>query len=298
MSPSILVARPFLKWAGGKSQLIAEIAQKIPFASHEKFSYIEAFLGGGSVLFYMLEHYPKLEHIVVNDINADIIQAYQAIVHDVEAVIGWLELWQQEYAQTRDDLSQRKAYYYAKRANYNTRSEHKSKQAALLIFLNKTCFNGLYRVNKKNAFNVPIGSYKNPTICDAANLRAVHRALQKVTILQGDYSQVLEHADSRSFIYLDPPYKPLSQSASFTAYAQYPFDDAEQIRLKEFCDTLDAQGIKWLLSNSDVNQGVEASNFFDTLYHNYEIARVWAARAINAKASKRGKLRELLISNF
>lgn len=298
MSIAPPTAKPFLKWAGGKSQLIAEIAQKIPFAKHEKFSYIEAFLGGGAVLFYMLEYYPKLEHIVINDINTDIIQAYKAIAQDVEAVIAWLELWQGEYAKTCDDVSKRKAYYYAKRDSYNARNENESKQAALLIFLNKTCFNGLYRVNKKNAFNVPIGSYKNPSICDAANLRAVHRALQKVTILQGDYSQVLEHADSRTFIYLDPPYKPLSQSASFTSYAHYNFDDAEQVRLKEFCDTLDAKGIKWLLSNSDVNQGVEANTFFDALYHNYDIARVWAARAINSKATKRGKLRELLISNF
>jgi DNA adenine methylase len=166
-----------------------------------------------------------------------------------------------------------------------------------MIFLNKTCFNGLYRVNKSNGFNVPIGSYNKPKICDAENLRSVSQALAKVTILNGDFEKTLSFVDDNTFVYFDPPYKPLNTTSSFNSYAKEEFNDAEQIRLKEFCDALSTRNCQWLLSNSDVKNTSPDDEFFDDLFNSYNINRVWAKRSINSKSEKRGKVTELLISN-
>ncbi|MBL7918276.1 MAG: Dam family site-specific DNA-(adenine-N6)-methyltransferase, partial [Bacteroidia bacterium] len=180
----------------------------------------------------------------------------------------------------------------------NMRSADNTTQAALFIFLNRTCFNGLYRVNSKNLFNVPMGSYKAPTICDEQNILAVSNALQKVEILNGDFTQTLNYATNNTFFYFDPPYKPLSQTSSFNSYSKDEFNDGEQIRLRDFCNKLDGLKHKWMLSNSDVKGKDVNDDFFDDIYSSFNISRVKARRNINANAEKRGELNELLITNY
>lgn len=288
--------KPFLKWAGGKTQLLSEISQKFPNDKNTEFVYFEPFLGSGAVLFWVLNTFPNIKSITVNDLNEDLINTYKIVKSDVESLIQQLQVFQTEY-HSLIDLDAKKTFFYNKRALFNSRSCSSTEQAALLIFLNRTCFNGLYRVNKKNEFNVPIGSYKKPMICDEHNLRLVSKALEKVTILCGDFYDVLNSVTSDSMVYLDPPYKPLSQTSSFNTYASVEFNDSEQIRLKLFCDKLTEKGCSWLLSNSDV-KGVDGENgFFDELYSDYKITRVMAKRNINSNSSKRGKLTELLIAN-
>lgn len=193
--------------------------------------------------------------------------------------------------------NKKKEYYYSKRELYNKRKEEQSGQAALFIFLNRTCFNGLYRVNSKNLYNVPMGGYKKPTICDKENILAVSNALKKVEILCGDYEETLNYADNNTLFYFDPPYKPLSETSSFNSYAKDDFNDIEQIRLRDFCNKLDMLNHTWILSNSDVKGKNENDNFFDDLYSDFTIQRVDARRSINANPEKRGSLKELLITN-
>lgn len=292
------LSKPFLKWAGGKTQLIKEIGTKFPCDKEKKFTYIEPFVGSGAVLFWVLNNYPNLEKAVINDANSDLINTYQSIADSVELLIELLETWENEYHQLLTDEIAKKVYFYNKRALFNTRKSKKLEQAALFIFLNKTCFNGLFRVNKKNQFNVPIGSYKKPLICDKNNLRSVSQALAKVEILTGDFEETINYSTNTTYFYFDPPYKPLNISSSFNTYAKDAFDDNEQIRLKNFCDRLDQIGCKWLLSNSDVKNTMPDNDFFDELYQHYTIKRVQAKRSINAHGNKRGRLNELLISNF
>lgn len=290
--------KPFLKWAGGKTQLLDVIGQKFPYRKESSFVYIEPFVGGGAVLFWVLNNFPNLQKAVINDINTDLINTYRAISESVEKIISLLELWEKEYHSLSDKEDEKKEYYYSKRTLFNTRATEKFTQAALLIFLNRTCFNGLYRVNKSNLFNVPIGSYKKPLICNDVNLRSVSNALKKVTIITGDFEKTLEYAEKKTCFYIDPPYKPLSETSSFNSYAEKQFNDGEQIRLKQFCDKIDSYGYRWILSNSDVKGKNPEDEFFDNLYEDYQISRVLAKRRINANPSKRGQLNELLISNF
>jgi DNA adenine methylase len=219
-------AKPFLKWAGGKTQLIADIERALPskFTS-KKVTYIEPFVGSGAVLFWMLNNFPNIEHVVINDINADLINAYKVIVAKPKEIISVLEELQKEYHSFHNNEEGKKEYYYQKRDLYNARQTNKSTQAALFIFLNRTCFNGLYRVNRSNLFNVPIGSYKTPTICDAENIYAVSELLKKAEILNTDYEATLKSASHNSFFYFDPPYKPLSGTSSFNSYSKDEFDD-------------------------------------------------------------------------
>lgn len=292
-------AKPFLKWAGGKTQLIDEIANQLPHqVNSTKFTYVEPFVGSGALLFWMLNNFPKMEKAVINDINADLINTYRIIASKPNELISVLRDLQGEFHAFDDGAEAKKEYYYARREQYNTRANDRSTQAALFIFLNRTCFNGLYRVNKSNLYNVPMGSYKKPTICDAANIQAVSKVLQKVEILCGDYQETLKYASKNSFFYFDPPYKPLNTTSSFTSYAKDSFNDNEQIRLKDFCTTLDSKGYKWLLSNSDVKDANAESSFFDDIYADFYISRVQASRNINSKAEGRGKLNELLITNY
>src|SRR5690606_12488766 len=292
------IAKPFLKWAGGKTQLLNAIEKALPKDIYNnKFTYIEPFVGSGAVLFWMLNNFPNLQKAVINDINEDLINTYKTIASRPKELISILQILQNEYHGLEGNIEAKKEYYYSKRALYNLRKEEESVQAALFIFLNRTCFNGLYRVNRKNEFNVPIGSYKRPTICDEENILAVSQALQKVEILSGDYEETLQYADSNTLFYFDPPYKPLSETSSFNAYAKDEFDDEEQIRLRDFCRKLDALNHTWILSNSDVKGKDENDNFFDDLYADFKIERVDAKRNINANPEKRGKLTELLITN-
>lgn len=291
-------AKPFLKWAGGKTQLINDIEKSIPQKFHSsKFTYIEPFVGSGAVLFWMLNNFPNLEKAVINDINEDLINTYKTITNKPKELIAILEILQNEFHALEGNEENKKLYYYQKRELYNTRKEEQSGQAALFIFLNRTCFNGLYRVNRKNEYNVPMGGYKKPTICDKENILAVSEVLQKVEILCGDFEQTLDFAKQNTLFYFDPPYKPLSETSSFNSYAKDEFDDNEQVRLRDFCNKLDLSNHTWILSNSDVKGKDENDNFFDDLYADFSISRVNAKRNINANPEKRGKLTELLITN-
>ena len=287
------MAKPFLKWAGGKTQLLCEIDDVIDNSfKQNQFNYIEPFIGGGAVLFWILQKYPNIKQAVINDINSDLINSYKTIKESVEELILVLQRYQKEFHSLKKDSKERKEYYYSKRKLFNSRSSDKITQTALFIFLNRTCFNGLYRVNRKNEFNVPMGSYKTPMICDEENLRAVNKILQKVIILNGDFEETLKYANNRTLFYFDPPYKPLSITSSFNAYSKDSFDDNEQIRLAKYCEKIDMLGYQWVLSNSDPDD-----KFFDELYYKFNIKRVFAKRSINSNPNKRGVLTELLITN-
>jgi len=279
-------AKPFIKWAGGKNQLLNKIDNVISVEiSEPDFTYIEPFVGGGAVLFWILQTYPNIKKAVINDINMDLINAYKTIKKSVEDLILILEKWEKEYHLLSDKQDEKKKYYCSKRELFNSRKSDKITQTALFIFLNRTCFNGLYRVNRKNEFNVPIGSYKKPMICDEDNLRAVNKMLKKVVILNGDFEQTLKYAEENILFYFDPPYKPLSETSSFNSYAKDEFDDNEQIRLAKFCEKINLLGYSWLLSNSDVKGKNPNNNFFDDLYSQFNIKRVLARRNINSKAA-------------
>jgi len=288
-------AKPFLKWAGGKTQLISEIEKNLPNLTIN--TYVEPFVGSGAVLFWVLSEFSQLERAVVNDINEDLINTYKTIQSTPKELISILEILQNEYHSLENTDDKKKEYYYKKRELFNNREQSQIEHSALFVFLNRTCFNGLYRVNRKNEFNVPMGSYKKPTICDKSNILAVSEALQKVELLCGDFEQTVNYTASNTFFYFDPPYKPLSETSSFNSYAKDEFNDEEQIRLKKFCDKLDRLGYSWILSNSDVKSKNANDNFFDDLYANFTIKRVDAKRSINANPEKRGFLKELLITN-
>ncbi|AIH01613.1 DNA adenine methylase [Riemerella anatipestifer CH3] len=292
------IAKPFLKWAGGKTQLISDIERTLPTNITQKnFTYIEPFVGSGAVLFWVLNNFANLKKAVINDINEDLINTYKTIADRPKELISILQIMQNEFHTLEGNEEKKKLYYYQKRELYNSRKEEQSGQAALFIFLNRTCFNGLYRVNRKNEYNVPMGGYKKPTICDKENILAVSDALQKVEILCGDFEQTLDFAEQNTLFYFDPPYKPLSETSSFNSYAKDEFNDSEQIRLRDFCNKLDILNHIWILSNSDVKGKDENDNFFDNLYSDFNIQRVDARRSINANPEKRGKLTELLITN-
>lgn len=292
------IAKPFLKWAGGKTQLISDIEKVLPTNfTRSAVTYIEPFVGSGAVLFWMLYNFPNVKKAVINDINQDLINTYRIIADKPKELISILNQLQNEFHSLEGKDEAKKEYYYQKRDSYNRRREEQCGQAALLIFLNRTCFNGLYRVNRKNEYNVPMGRYILPTICDKENIIAVSESLKKVEILCGDFEQSLHYAEQNSLFYFDPPYKPLSETSSFNSYSKDEFNDNEQIRLKDFCSKLDLLNHTWILSNSDVKGKNENNNFFDDLYADFKIKRVDARRNINANPEKRGKLSELLITN-
>lgn len=293
-------AKPFLKWAGGKSQLLSEIEKYYPFKNGMITKYAEPFVGGGAVLFDILNKY-DLEAVYISDINAELINTYRIIQNNIDDLIFFLEIMQSEFIQM--DIVRRKEYYLAKRARFNDLkvngdSNINSEKAALMIFLNKTCFNGLFRVNKKGYFNVPMGSYKNPLICDEANLRAASKFLQGIDIICGDYRKSESFIDEKTFVYFDPPYRPLSDTSSFTAYTEYLFDDEEQVKLARFVDKMNEKGAKIVVSNSDPKNYNIDDDFFDNIYSAHKIKRVEANRMINCNGEARGKVRELLIANF
>jgi len=290
--------KPFIKWVGGKTQLIESIEETLPkgFGNQSNLTYIEPFVGGGAVLFWILQKYPNIKRAVINDINPDLTTTYKTIKSYPKELILELRSIADEYLPLSEE--NRKEYYLAKRARFNTKSLNPVENSAIFIFLNRTCFNGLYRVNSKGLFNVPFGRYSNPRICDEETILADSELLQKVEILTGDFEATLKFAGEKSLFYFDPPYKPLSETSSFNSYAKEEFNDKEQIRLGEFCQRIDSMGHNFILSNSDVKGKNPHDNFFDDLYNQFEIKRVYATRMINANAEKRGKLTELLITNI
>ena len=292
--------KPFLKWAGGKGQLLKEIEKYYPFDNGVIAKYAEPFVGGGAVLFDILSKY-NLEEIYISDINAELINTYVIVRDNVEELIKLLKKYQLEYVPL--DKEDRKSYYMEKRERFNDLKANGNEaenieKAALMIFLNKTCFNGLYRVNKKGLFNVPMGAYKNPLICDEKNLRAVSEKLQNVKIVCGDYRKSAEFIDEHTFVYFDPPYRPLTETASFTAYTENLFNDEEQIELAEFVESMHKKGAKIVVSNSDPKNSNTEDDFFDNIYSAHKIKRIDATRMINCNSEARGKIKELLISNF
>ena len=242
-----------------------------------------------------------MKEVYISDINAELINTYRIIRDDVDDLIKMLLAMQNDFIPL--DTDNRKAYYMQKRERFNDLKVNGNEninieKAALMIFLNKTCFNGLFRVNKKGLFNVPMGAYKNPMICDEKNLRAVSNKLQRVTIVCGDYRESSDFIDKNTFVYFDPPYRPITDTASFTAYTENLFNDDAQIELAQFVDEMNKKGAKIVISNSDPKNSNTDDDFFDNIYSAHRIKRVEATRMINCNSEARGKIKELLISNF
>lgn len=287
--------KPFIKWAGGKSQLLDVIREKYP---KEIMKYCEPFVGGGAVLLDVLKNFQP-EEVMINDINPELTNVYIQIRDNVTEVINILSEMQNEFWNM--DNEERKKYYLDARSRFNELIKSKSQtaeKASLFIFLNKTCFNGLYRVNSKGLYNVPMGSYKKPPICDEENLRLVSKLLENVEIRCGDYSQCLNYIDENTFVYIDPPYRPLSDTSSFNSYAKSAFGDTQQIELGKFIETISDKGASVVASNSDPKNTDEDDNFFDDIYNKFIINRIKATRMINSKGSGRGSISELLICNY
>lgn len=295
------MAKPFLKWAGGKRQLLEEIVSRLPKDFDSYTTYIEPFIGGGAVMFYLLEKY-TFKNIHISDTNPELILCYKILKLDAKSVIENLEKMIKEYPEKTDD---RKVVYYKIREKWNKEvgkinslSElEKIKRVSQMIFLNRTCFNGLFRVNKKGEFNVPIGGYKKPSFPKAEALLEVQKALENVTIHLSSFENCESWIDKNTFIYFDPPYRPLSESSSFVSYSKGEFNDEDQKRLSETFRSLDKKNVKLLLSNSDPKNIDKGDEFFDELYSGFNIQRVGANRAINSKPDGRGIISELLISN-
>lgn len=297
MSKSLL--KPLLKWAGGKSQLIPQIQMHLPSYVHKRdFCLIEPFFGGGAFGFWALENLPYLKKLIINDINQDLIRVYRAIQQHPNELLEELYKLQTAYDKLTD-LESKKPFYYKKRDLFNHRSQNTIIQASLFIFLNKAGFNGLYRVNKNNEFNVPIGSYKQPKFFDKELILSLSNYFQNIMILSGDYGQTLNHlpSDMPCLFYIDPPYRPISNTSSFTAYANNEFNDDEQIRLARFCRKIDELGYQFILSNSDPKNHDIHDDFFDNLYIDFQINRINARRSISANGNSRGQVNELLICN-
>ncbi|MBQ8486884.1 MAG: DNA adenine methylase [Prevotella sp.] len=295
-------AKPFLKWAGGKGQLLSQLELFLPEALNSRhFTYVEPFVGGGAMLFHILQKYPKVSRVVINDINPYLITAYRIIKDNPQELIERLSVLERQYFALENDET-KKAFYLGVREIFNEEDLDDIDRTKYLIFLNRTCFNGLYRVNARGRFNVPFGRNLHPTICNRATIMADSEALNRVdiTILAGDFEQVFDYlGDEYNFIYFDPPYRPLNVTSSFNSYSRENFNDDEQIRLRDFCSLLNERlGIDWMLSNADCSSKNPADRFFEDIYADFYINRVYASRAINANPAKRGKLPELLICNY
>lgn len=292
-------AKPFLKWAGGKTQLLPTIDSFLPesFRRENDITYIEPFVGGGAMLFFMLQKYSNIKRVVVNDINQHLVNTYKIIRDQPFLLIEYLTELQSEYRKL-SDYDFQKEFYLNIRNKFNSGNMSNIEEASYMIFMNRTCFNGLYRENSKGGFNVPFGKYPNPTICDESLIISDSELLQRVEILNGDFSHTSNFIEGYTFFYFDPPYRPLDATSSFNSYVKEAFDDNEQRRLHDFYSKLSANGCHVLLSNSDGKGRNEDDTFFDELYQDFTIERVYAKRCINANPSKRGVLTELLIRNY
>ena len=290
-------ARPFIKWVGGKTQLLDDIKNSLPrdLSQRAGMTYVEPFVGGGAVLFWILQEYPNITRAIINDINAKLICTYQVVKYDVENLFIELTRLQAEYLQL-DEIA-RKKYFLAQREHFNENDKTDIETAALFIFLNRTCFNGLYRVNSKGKFNVPHGRYSNPKICDEETLRADSAVLQRVEILCGDFAQTDKYAGDNVLYYFDPPYRPITKTSAFTSYSKDGFDDTEQMRLRDFCSKIAKHQSLFVASNSDPLNADNGDDFFDRLYKMFSIRRVSASRMINSRGNGRGAISEIMISN-
>jgi DNA adenine methylase len=302
-----LKAKPFLKWAGGKGQLLNQFECYYPSELHKQKikKYSEPFLGGGAVFFEVMQRF-GVETAYISDINKDLILAYWVVQQKTEQLIDCLRKYQKLYDETL--IEERNNLFLTVRQDFNAErlkinyqkiSDSWVLRAAKLIFLNKTCFNGLFRLNSKGEFNVPFGKYANPTILDEPNLWSVSSILQRAEISIGNYETCYDKIDNQSFVYFDPPYRPLSKTSSFTTYAGHEFLDKDQIQLAKFFHQLDREkGAKLMLSNSDPKNENPNDYFFEHIFINYYFHNVSANRAINSNAEKRGAIKELIITNY
>ena len=300
-------ARPFIKWVGGKSQLLEQFENFYPDELRKGIikNYVEPFLGGGALFFALSQRY-KIESAYLSDLNKDLILTYQVIQQRPNDLLDFLEQYQKDYDQTEPEkrkdlfLTVRRHFNLQRfEINYKKLSDNWIPRAAQLIFLNKTCFNGLFRLNSRGEFNVPYGKYKTAVIFDEPNILAVSKVLQRAEIQQADYTSCFDKVNENTFVYLDPPYRPISQTASFTTYTGAEFDDKEQLQLAQFFRKLDQEtGAKLMLSNSDPKNENPKDDFFEKAYSGYNIFRVSASRAVNCNGEKRGKINELLITNY
>lgn len=294
--------KPFLKWAGGKSQLVDQISRMYPAEFGNTITrYAEPFVGGGAILFDVMSHY-QLTDIYISDLNGELINMYNMVCDRVEDIILHLQRYEKAFLPLPD--ADRREFYYQKREEYNELIKNgESKQgiisASLFIFLNRTCFNGLYRANRAGLFNVPMGVNRHPTICDVDSLKIASQMLKKVQIVCGDYQQCEDFVDEHTFVYFDPPYRPLKNKDSFVAYTEKEFDDNCQYELAEFMKKLSNKGAYIILSNSDPKNTDPNDNFFDELYSDFIIERIEADRRINRNAgSRKGSTTELLVRNY
>ena len=301
-----VLAKPFLKWAGGKRQLLQQFQHLYPPGLKNKNikNYYEPFLGSGAVFFDVVQQF-KIENSYLYDVNEELVLVWKVIQQDVHKLLEFLHRYEKSYLQL--DTKQRSEYFYEQRTNFNLQRfnigyqcyhENWIPRAAQLIFLNKTCFNGLYRVNSKGEFNTPIGDYSHPTICDADNLLSVASLLGNATIQYAGFNTVKKDVLSSSFVYFDPPYRPISKTAVFTSYSKFVFNDREQIELARIFKELDKAGASIMLSNSDPKNIIAGDEFFDDLYKDYNIVRVDASRKINSRADLRGAIKEIVITNY
>ena len=294
-------AKPFVKWAGGKGSLISQLSNFYPYELKNGIieRYIEPFVGGGAVLIDILQNY-DVRQAYAFDINIDLINSYNVIKNNVEEIITNLKEMETEYLQLEQE--ERKNYFYNKRNEYNDytlqENEQNVKKASQFIYLNRTCFNGLYRVNKDGKFNVPVGSYKNPTICDEENLRNLSELIQNVQFQYGDYRRSMEYVTENTFVYFDPPYRPLNMTSGFTSYTKEDFNDDNQRELATFYRELNERNAKLMLSNSNPKNINEEDQFFDNIYQGFNIDEIYASRMINANSKGRGKISEILVTNY
>lgn len=300
------LAKPFLKWAGGKRQLLAQIETHFPdqLKNGEILRYVEPFVGSGALFFKVFQSF-AIQDCLLADINPELILVYKSIQQNVEGVIAALGRMEESYLALNSD--QRRNSYYQVREDYNQQrqaiqfQEFESNwvsRAACMLFLNRTGYNGLFRLNSKGAYNVPHGRYKNPRILDVDNLKRVSSLLQGVKIRYCDFEATADFVDKQTLVYFDPPYRPLSTTAHFTSYSKEGFGDAEQLRLAGYFRRLDASGAKLMLSNSDPHNVDPQDDFFEDAYQGFRIKRVQARRNINREADKRGQISELLVLNY
>lgn len=278
------IPKPFLKWVGGKGRLLDQLMPYFAEARKEEGKYFEPFFGGGATFFALAPVSGQ-----INDINKALMSAYHNVKTNVDAVVAELKVVEQEYLSLNAEA--RQEYYYERRTEYNAESHETIRKTALLVFLNKTCFNGVYRENKSGGFNVPHGRYANPTICDEDTLRTTSKALQYVIISSGSFEDAVKDAKEGDFVYFDPPYYPLNPTSSFTSYSADNFLDDDQRRLKRVMDDLTKRGVKVAMSNS-------WTPFIIDLYKGYRQVQIMAGRSINSVGTKRGKVAEILVLNY
>lgn len=298
-------AKPFVKWAGGKGQLLGELEKRLPLDILQEKTiarYAEPFLGGGALFFFMKNRY-KIQESYLADNNKDLMLAYKVIKNNYNELVTELTEIEECHLQKSEEGRRENFYlirdiYNNQTINYQQPSSEWIKRAGYFIFLNKTCFNGLYRLNSKGEFNVPFGRYKNPRICDDENLKEVHQSLKTANLFYGDFTRSSQHIDESTFIYLDPPYRPLNNTSYFTSYSKEGFNDDSQKKLAEFFKEMDRRGAKLMLSNSDPQNHDVRDNFFDELYEGFNVERVSAKRNINRDPTKRGVIKELIVRNY